>query len=277
VSELTIGFIGLGNQGGPIAHRIVDGGRPLMVWARRPQVLEAYVAKGARAAASIAAVGAHCDHVGICVVNDADVVDVCRQLIPAMRPGSRIAIHSTVLPETCIALDQECAEHGIELIDAPVSGGAAGAQAGTLTVMCGGTQQVFDACRPVFETFGKLIVRVGPTGAGQRAKIINNALLAANIALAHAALSAGETLGLDRATLAGVIRGSSGYSFGVEVSARFASPGAFAQGARLLVKDVGLLQSILPHHAGAEALHLAAHPYLTEATQGAAGAQTAKL
>jgi len=277
LSATTVGFIGLGNQGGPIAHRIVDGGQPLMVWARRAQVLETYIAKGARAAASVAEVGAHCDHVGICVVNDADVADVCRQLIPTMRPGSRIAIHSTVLPETCIALEKQCAERGIELIDAPVSGGAAGAQAGTLAVMCGGTQEVFDACRPVFETFGKLIVLVGPTGAGQRAKIINNALLAANIALAHAALSAGETLGLDRDTLAGVIRASSGFSFGLEVSARFASPGAFAQGARLLVKDVGLLQSILPGHAGADALHVAAHPYLTEATQASADAQTAKL
>jgi 3-hydroxyisobutyrate dehydrogenase-like beta-hydroxyacid dehydrogenase len=142
--------------------------------------------------------------------------------------------------------------------------------------MCGGTQAVFDACRPVFATFGKLIVLAGPTGAGQRAKIINNSLLAANIALAHAALSAGETLGLDRDTLAGLIRGSSGFSLGLEVSARFASPAAFA-GAWLLVKDVGLLQSILPGHAGADALHRAADPYLTEATQGAAGAQTAKL
>ena len=106
------GFIGVGSQGGPMAHRIVDAGMPLVVWARRPEALAAYVAKGATAAATVAELGAACDHVGVCVVNDADVVQICDQLIPAMRPGSRIAIHSTVLPETCAELARLLAHQG---------------------------------------------------------------------------------------------------------------------------------------------------------------------
>jgi 3-hydroxyisobutyrate dehydrogenase-like beta-hydroxyacid dehydrogenase len=265
MSDRQIGFIGLGNQGAPIAHRIVDAGLPLMVWARRAEVLEAYVAKGATAAASIAELGAACGHVGICVVTDADVVDVCDLLIPVMRAGSCIAIHSTILPATCITLAERCATRGIALIDAPVSGGAARAALGTLTVMCGGDLATFEAARPVFETFGKEIVLLGPVGAGQCAKIVNNTLLAANIAMAQAALDAGEVMGLDRGALARTIRASSGYSFGVEVCASTPRPADFLGGA-LLVKDVGLLEAALPDHAGVAALSGAARPYLASAT-----------
>ena len=109
---------------------------------------------------------------------------------------------------------------------------------------------------------------LGPLGAGQRAKIVNNALLAATMGLAHAALSAGEGLGIDRAALADLIKASSGRSFGFEVYARLPAPAAFAHGAPLLVKDVNLLGAILPGHDGAEALSAAARPFLAAATGG---------
>lgn len=265
---MQVGFIGLGSQGGPMAQRILDAGLPLAVWARRPEALEAFVAKGARAAASVADLGAQCDHVGICVVDDAGVAEICAELIPAMRPGGRIAIHSTILPESCTALAETAAAHGLALIDAPVSGGGHGAAAGTLTVMCGGDEAAFAACRPVFETFGKLIVLLGGVGAGQRAKLVNNALLAANMGLAQAALSAGEALGIDRAALADLVKASSGRSFGFEVYARLPSPAAFALGAPLLVKDVGLLKAALPDDPGAEVLRATAEPFLSAATGG---------
>ena len=95
-----VGFIGLGNQGGPIAHRIVDAGLPLLVWARRPEVAQPYAAKGARVAATIAELGAACRHVGICVLDDAAVIQVCAALIPPMPAGGLIAVHSTILPQT---------------------------------------------------------------------------------------------------------------------------------------------------------------------------------
>jgi 3-hydroxyisobutyrate dehydrogenase len=261
----TTGFIGLGSQGGPMAHRMRDAGYPLVVWARRPEVLEPYAAKGATAAASVSDLGAQCDHVGICVVNDSDVAEIVAQLLPVMRPGSRIAIHSTVLPSTCAGLEEQCAGRGIQLIDAPVSGGSPAAEAGALTVMCGATQQAFDAALPVFRTFAKLVVLLGEPGAGQRAKIINNALMAANMGLAHAAMAAADAMGVDPKALAELIRESSGRSFGFEVYARLPSPAAFSQGAPLLAKDVGLLKTVLPDDWGAEALRAAAEPFLTAA------------
>jgi 3-hydroxyisobutyrate dehydrogenase-like beta-hydroxyacid dehydrogenase len=263
----TTGFIGVGSQGGPMAHRIIDGGYPLVVWARRPEVLEPYTAKGAKAAASVGELGAACVHVGICVVNDSDVAEIVAQLLPAMKPGSRIAIHSTILPSTCSALEEQCAGRGIHLIDAPVSGGSPGAEAGTLTVMCGASQEAFDAALPVFRTFGKLIVLLGEPGAGQRAKIINNSLMAANMGLAHAAMNAADAMGVGRQALAELIRESSGRSFGFDVYARLPSPAAFAIGAPLLAKDVGLLKSVLPDDWGAEALRAAAEPFLTAANR----------
>ncbi len=268
LANAKVGFIGLGSQGSPMAHRIVDAGMDLTVWARRPEVLEAYTAKGAKAAATVADLGAACDHVGICVVNDADVFAVCDQLIPAMKAGSRIAIHSTILPESCAKLEAQCAARGIGLIDAPVSGGQPSAEAGTLTVMCGAKPEAFAAARPVFETFGKLIVLLGEAGAGQRAKIINNSLMAANMGLAQAALGAGEAMGINRKALAELINASSGRSFGFEVLARMPSPAAFAHGAALLAKDVALLKAVLPDHPGAEVLRATAEPFLTAATKG---------
>lgn len=263
---MAYGFIGIGSQGGPMAHRMVDAGLSTVIWARRPDAAEPYSAKGATIAATVADLGAQCDHVGICVVNDADVVAICEQLIPAMQPGSRIAIHSTVLPETCAELESEAGARGIGLIDAPVSGGSPAAEAGTLTVMCGGDADVFAACKPVFETFGKLVVLLGPIGAGQRAKIINNAMLAAHLGIAHGATEAAQALGIDRAAFNQLVAASSGTSFGFNVYARLPSPAAFSVGAPLLVKDVRLLNAILPGQDGAELLRAAAHPFLHEAT-----------
>ena len=244
-----VGFIGLGSQGGPMAHRIVDAGMDLIVWARRPEVLAAYLDKGAKAAGSVTELGKTCDHVGICVVNDSDVDEICTQLIAVMRQGSRIAIHSTILPESCERLEKECAARGIQLIDAPVSGGSPGAEAGTLTVMCGASAEAFAAAKPVFDTFGKLIVLLGRPGAGQKAKIINNALLSAQLGLAHHALAAGEALGIDRAALAELVQQSSGRSFGFEVYSRMPKPLVPWLGGPLLVKDMKLLQAILPGSA----------------------------
>ena len=263
---IATGFIGLGSQGGPMALRMLASGYPLTVWARRAEALAPFMQQGAISAATVAQLGACCDHIGVCVVDDAGVAQVCDDLIPAMRPGALLAIHSTVLPESCEALALRCAERGVLFLDAPVSGGGPGAEAGTLTVMCGGDAAAFEQARPVFESFGAMIVHLGPAGAGQRAKIINNAVLAANMGLADAALGAGEALGIERAALADLIKASSGRSYGMEIAARLPSPASFGIGAPLLAKDVRLLGAVLPDDAHAQTLRAAAEAFLTQAT-----------
>jgi 3-hydroxyisobutyrate dehydrogenase len=241
----VVGFIGLGSQGGPMARRIVDSGYPLLLWARRAETLVPFENTAARAVASIAELGAGAEHVGVCVLDDAGTRQVCGELIPGMRPGSRIAIHSTVHPATVIELAAQAAARQISLLDAPVSGGGPAAAARTLTVMVGGAEQALALARPVFETFGGLIVRVGDLGAGQMAKLVNNALMAAHVAMAHYGLSAAAALGLDRAALSEIVKASSGRSYGFEVYSRLPAPSAFGLGAKLLAKDVRLLGEVL--------------------------------
>jgi 3-hydroxyisobutyrate dehydrogenase-like beta-hydroxyacid dehydrogenase len=241
----VVGFIGLGSQGGPMARRIVESGYPLLLWARRPESLAPFKDTPAESVASIAEIGARAEHVGVCVVDDAGAREVCAELIPAMRSNSRLAIHSTVHPHTVAELAGRAAARGIALIDAPVSGGGPAAAARTLTVMLGGEEEAIAAARPIFETFAGLIVRVGGVGAGQKAKLLNNALMAAHMAMAHHALTAGAALGLERAALGEIVKVSSGRSYGFEVYARLPQPQAFGHGARLLAKDVRLLGEVL--------------------------------
>ena len=262
---ISTGFIGIGSQGGPMAQRMLLR-FPLTVWARRPEATAEFVEKGAAVAASVEELGAACDHVGLCVVNDADVLDICDRLVPAMKPGSLLALHSTILPETAAEVEALCARHGVAMVDAPVSGGAPGAQAGTMTVMCGGSQAAFDQARPVFESFATLIVLLGGAGAGQKAKIVNNSLMAANMGLAQAALQAGEALGVDRKALAELVNASSGRSFGFEVYARIPEPRMFEHGARMLLKDTNLLATILPGSLDTAMLENAAKSFLLLAT-----------
>lgn len=265
VSPLKTGFIGLGSQGGPMAERMLAAGYPLTVWARRSDALASFVEQGAQVAASIADLGREANHVGICVVDDAGVADICDQLLPAMQPGSLLAIHSTILPESCEMLARRCAERSIGFVDAPVSGGGGAAAAGTLTVMCGATERDFEQARSVLESFSGLLIRLGQPGAGQRAKIVNNSLMVANMGLAHAALGAGEALGIDRQALAELIKASSGRSFGFEVYARLPEPSAFAHGARLLRKDIDLLSAIAGTQTEVAHLRESADPFLAAA------------
>lgn len=263
---MRIGFIGLGDQGGPMAGRLIAAGHPVVLWARRAESLAPYRDTAATCTDSIAELGAACGFVGICVVDDAGVRQVCDALIPAMAPGGIIAIHSTINPRTCIDLAASARDRGLSLIDAPVSGGGHVAAEGKLTVMVGGDEAPVAIARPIFAAFASLVLHLGGLGAGQNAKLINNTLLAANMALAHHALDAGAALDLDRAALVELIKASSGRSYGFDVRARLPSLAAFAHGGALLAKDSRLLGEVLGDDPGGTALRDVADPFLALAT-----------
>lgn len=256
------GFIGLGAQGAPIARRMIEAGLPVSLWARRPATLAPFADSGARLLEDLDVLAESVDYVGICVVDDNGVQEVCRRLIPGMHKGSTLVIHSTASPVLCESLAQAAAETGVHLIDAPVSGGSPAAEAGTLTVMVGGDAQVCDAVRPVFDTFASLVVHLGAVGAGQHAKLVNNSLMVANMGLAHHALVAAEALGLDRQAFIELINASSGRSFGFEVCARLPEPAVFRHGASLLAKDLALLSDALGEQNSFTAIESAARTFL---------------
>ena len=213
---MRVGFIGLGSQGAPMARRIVEGGYATTLWARRDGTLEPFSDTEARIADSPAELGAQSDLVCLCVVGDADVDEVVRGdngVLAGIASGGVIAIHSTVHPDTCRKLAAHCADRGVSVIDAPVSGGGPAAAAGTLLVMAGGDADVVQRCRPVFETYADPVVHLGELGSGQVTKLLNNLLFTANLGTAATALALGKQMGVATDRLAEVVTRGSANSF----------------------------------------------------------------
>ena len=244
--RIRVGFIGLGSQGAPIARRIIEAGFPVTLWARRPATLERFAGTHATTADSPAKLAATSDLVALCVRDDADVAEVTGGpdgVLAGLRPGTVVAVHSTVHPDTCRRLAEQAASAGAHVVDAPVSGGSPAAEAGRLLVMVGGDDATVARCSPVFATFGDPVVHLGPLGSGQLTKLLNNAAFTAHLGLAADLLALGKTLGLDRGRLAEVVLHGSGRSFALE---RVGSAGGTleriaAHAGHLLDKDVRLL------------------------------------
>jgi 3-hydroxyisobutyrate dehydrogenase-like beta-hydroxyacid dehydrogenase len=244
-----VGFIGLGSQGAPMARKIIEGGFPVTLWARHPETLAPFAGSAAETAGSAAELGAVVDLACVCVLDDAGVEQVVSGaggLLAGMRPGTMIAVHSTVHPDTCVRLAGQAAERGVTLVDAPVSGGAPQAEQGRLLVMTGGDHEAVERARPVFETYGNPVVHLGPLGAGQRAKLINNTLLAANLGVAESAFALARRLDVDLGQLSVVLAHGSGGSFGAGLLRRgdftLASMGGMV--GPLLQKDVRILAGL---------------------------------
>jgi 3-hydroxyisobutyrate dehydrogenase-like beta-hydroxyacid dehydrogenase len=199
-----------------MARRIVEGGYPTTLWARKPATLEPFADTPAKIAESPAELAAASDLVCLCVVGDADIEEITGDqhgLLAAMKPGSVIAVHSTVHPDTCRKLAKKAAAQGVSIIDAPVSGGGAAASQGRLMVMVGGDAEVVERCRPVFETYADPVVHLGELGSGQTTKLLNNLLFTANLGTAAATLSLAQALGVSPDRLTEVVSRSSGNSF----------------------------------------------------------------
>ena len=243
---LRVGFIGLGSQGGPMARRIIEAGYPVTLWARRPGTLEPFADTAAKTAGSPAELAAASDLVCVCVRDDADTEEVVDAVLGGLAAGGVIAVHSTVHPDTCRRLAERAQRRGVRLIDAPVSGGAPAAEAGRLLVMAGGDEETVEFCRPVFASYGDPIVYLGPVGAGQVAKLLNNAAFTAHLGVAVSLLALGRSLGVDQLRLADVISHGSGNSFALE---RVASAGGTLarigeHAGHLLRKDVRLIADL---------------------------------
>jgi 3-hydroxyisobutyrate dehydrogenase len=221
---MRVGFIGLGSQGAPMARRIAEGGYDLTLWARRTATLQPFADTAAKTAQSPAELASVNDLVCICVVGDEDVEEVLdgdSGVLAGLAPGGIVAIHSTVHPDTCRKVAKSAAVQGVSVIDAPVSGGAPAAEAGTLLVMAGGDDDAVDRCRPVFATYAQTVAHLGAVGSGQVAKILNNVLFTANLGSVIGTLELGESLGIDRTRLCQVLGGGSATSRALDSVAAF--------------------------------------------------------
>ncbi|WP_314173724.1 NAD(P)-dependent oxidoreductase [Streptomyces winkii] len=214
----AVGFIGLGDQGAPIAQALAQGGYPLHVWARRPESLKVLVDYPYTAKATIAELAAASDVVGLCLSQDSDNIEVAVRggLLENMRHGAVLVNHGTGLPQAAQELAQLAAPYGIEVVDAPVSGGHAVAVARRLTTIVGGDQQVVERVTPIFATFSSSVIHVGPIGAGQYGKLFNNALMMMNHKNVVDMLRLAQALGLPLPSLLEVVRSGSATSFALQ-------------------------------------------------------------
>lgn len=201
-----VGFVGLGSIGKPMARRLLGWPGGLVVYDVVPGPVEELVSAGATAAASVADLAARCDLVCVMVRDDDQVRDVLGELVATARPGTVVAVHSTVAPETPVLLADVAAGHGLVLVDAPVSGGPMGAAEGTLAVLVGGSDEAFAVCGEAFALLGTRVVQTGDVGSATRFKLARNLLHFVSFTAATEAQRLAEAAGLDLVELGNVVR-----------------------------------------------------------------------
>ncbi|KRA31110.1 MULTISPECIES: NAD(P)-dependent oxidoreductase [unclassified Nocardioides] len=213
---MQAGFIGLGDMGGRMAARILSAGLPLTVYDPNPDASRTLAEGGAVIAESAIDVAERSDVISVCVATGDQVLAVCNQLLPALAPGKTVLIHSSVSPAVVRSVATQVEESGAELLDAPVSGSRPAADAGTLTLMIGGKAEVLANARPVIDTFAGHVFHMGPVGAGQVMKLVNNVMLHMDHLIALEALRFADSMGLEEATVLDVVNQSTGRSWVTE-------------------------------------------------------------
>jgi 2-hydroxy-3-oxopropionate reductase len=264
---MNVGFIGLGAMGTPMARRLLAAGHTLHVWSRRPASADALVADGAQRHASARDVGAASEVVFTIVMAGRDVAEVVigdAGLVHGLTPGSVVIDCSTIDPEAARAIAARLAQAGIAMLDAPVSGGVPGAEAGTLSMMIGGDAAVLARVRPVLECVARTLVHVGDHGAGQVAKACNQLVLTVTIAGIAEAVSLARVAGVDVHAVVEALGHSMAQSKMLDVFGRRMADGDFDAGVdvQLHHKDAQIvIDCAAAAHAPVPAAALAAQSF----------------
>lgn len=242
----TIGVVGTGIMGAPMAVNLAKAGYDVIAYNRTPAKAEALTGDGVRVARSVAEVGGAAPVVITMVPDTPDVLDVVEGpggLAGSMASGSVLIDMSTIAPGATRELAQRLAERGIAMLDAPVSGGSWGAQQATLTIMAGGEQAVFDRCLPVFEALGKSVTLMGPSGMGQTTKLVNQVLVAGTCSAVAEALVFAAAHGADLLKTIEAVGGGAAASWQLANLGPRMANGDFAPGfmVKLQQKDLRLV------------------------------------
>ncbi len=203
--DMKLGYIGLGKMGAPMAQRLIEYPGGVTVFDVRSEAMTPLAELGATRAKDIADV-ARANLISVTVLNDEQVREVVVQLARHAKPGTVIAIHSTIGPDTAAELADSWRPNGIHVIDAPVSGGGGAAEKGELAIMVGAERWVYERIKPVFKHMGSMIIHAGDAGAGTRMKLARNMLSFIGYAAACEAMELAEASGINLAQLGRVVR-----------------------------------------------------------------------
>ncbi|WP_082984586.1 NAD(P)-dependent oxidoreductase [Mycobacterium sp. 1465703.0] len=242
---MRVGFIGAGRMGRPMVGRLVAAGHDIRVLGRTDEKRSDVEQLGARAVSNAVDAAANADAVVLCVFTDAQVREICLAdgLLSAMRAGSTLVVHTTANPDTIAAIAQHA--NGIDVIDAAVSGGPHDIAAGRLTVFVGGADRAVDRVRPLLDCYADPMLHVGPAGAGQTVKLVNNALFAAQIGLLAESMRLGERLGVPESTLLTALVHGSATSRVLNLAAAGGSIASFIERTgEFVAKDVAVVRGI---------------------------------
>jgi 3-hydroxyisobutyrate dehydrogenase-like beta-hydroxyacid dehydrogenase len=238
-----LGFIGLGRMGRHMARNLIKAGHTVTVFNRSQGAVDELVAEGARRAASPAEAARNASVLFTCLTTPDVVEATLRQALEGARPGTIFVDHSTIGVADAKRIAALCEAKGVQFIDAPVSGGPWGAEAGTLTIMCGGDKAAYETVLPFLQAEGKALYLLGPVGAGTVAKLCNNLLVGIHAAAMSEAFVLGAKAGVDPQVLFEIISNATGGSKQIERNIpKFVFPGNFdaAFSVEHLHKDVAL-------------------------------------
>jgi 2-hydroxy-3-oxopropionate reductase len=244
----TIGFIGLGIMGSPMAVHLQNAGNEVSGYNKRRDTAGPLVEAGGRKASSIADAVQGADVVAIMVPDSPDVQEVLTGeggVFESAAPGTLVIDFSSIRPDVTAELAQIASERDFRLLDAPVSGGEAGAKNAALSIMVGGAAEDFAAAQPIFDVVGKTIVHVGPSGAGQTVKAANQLIVGANIQVLAEALVFLEAYGVDTEAAMDVLGGGLAGSMVLQQKRDNMLSRSFAPGFRIDLhhKDMGIVTS----------------------------------
>jgi len=204
-----IGFIGIGIMGKPMAKNLIDAGYPLVAYDINKEDLEEIISYGTKRAFSCKEAVSKCDIIITMLPNSPDVKKVVlgkEGVIEGVKKGQILIDMSSIAPLVSQEIAKELYEKGVEMLDAPVSGGQEKARSGTLAIMVGGKEEVFKKCKPILEVMGKPTL-VGDIGAGQTTKLVNQVIVAINIAGVAEGLLLGKKAGVDPQRIFEAIKG----------------------------------------------------------------------
>jgi len=246
---VSVGFIGLGNMGNPMAANVLKNGFALTVFDKNAQAMTNLVQLGAKAAASAGALAEQCEVVLTCVPGSPESEDLylgAGGLMAAAKSGNVLVDMSSVLPSTPRKLEPQAKARSVQFLEAPVSGGVTGARAATLAIMTGGDAAVLERVRPILRAMGPNIYHVGPVGTGNTVKAINNMMSSVNSIAMMEGLVVGIKAGIDMQKIYEIVKDSSGNSNALARVPRALIPRNFEPGfkVQLMNKDLDTFTTI---------------------------------